>query len=74
MDYLKFMGNKVPSVQRIEKILETKLGNIYSYDVMIEFDEEDAFKDPENMIALDKLEKDLGKLQMTKITNGKPRE
>lgn len=73
MDYLKFMGNKVPFVQRIEKILETKLGNIYSYDVMIEFDEEDAFKDPENMLALDKLEEELGKLQMTKITNGKPR-
>ena len=73
MDYLKFMGNKVPFVQRIEKILETKLGNIYSYDVMIEFDEEDAFKDPENMLALDNLEKELGKLQMTKITNGKPR-
>lgn len=73
MDYLKFMGNKVPFVQRIEKILETKLGNIYSYDVMIEFDEEDAFKDPENMFALDKLEEELGKLQMTKITNGKPR-
>ncbi len=73
MDYLKFMGNKVPFVQRIEKILETKLGNIYSYDVMIEFDEEDAFKDPENMFALDKLEQELGKLQMTKITNGKPR-
>ncbi|MBQ4496420.1 MAG: MMPL family transporter [Spirochaetaceae bacterium] len=73
MDYLKFMGNKVPFVQRIEKILETKLGNIYSYDVMIEFDEEDAFKDPANMFALDKLEEDLGKLQLTKITNGKPR-
>lgn len=73
MDYLKFMGNKVPFVQRIEKILETKLGNIYSYDVMIEFDEEDAFKDPKNMLALDKLEQELGKLQMTKITNGKPR-
>ncbi len=73
MDYLKFMGNKVPFIQRIEKILETKLGNIYSYDVMIEFDEEDAFKDPENMFALDKLEQELGKLQMTKITNGKPR-
>ncbi len=73
MDYLKFMGNKVPFVQRIEKILETKLGNIYSYDVMIEFDEEDAFKNPENMFALDRLEQELGKLQMTKITNGKPR-
>ena len=73
MDYLKFMGNKVPFVQRIEKILETKLGNIYSYDVMIEFDEEGAFKDPENMFALEALEEDLGKLQMTKLTNGKPR-
>ena len=73
MDYLKFMGNKVPFVQRIEKILETKLGNIYSYDVMIEFDEEEAFKYPDNMLALEALEEDLGKLQMTKITNGKPR-
>lgn len=73
MDYLKFMGNKVPFVQRIEKILQTKIGNLYSYDVMIEFDEEAAFKDPLNMLALEDLEKDLGKLQMTKITNGKPR-
>ena len=73
MDYLKFMGNKVPFVQRIEKILQTKIGNLYSYDVMIEFDEEEAFKDPLNMLALEDLEKDLGKLQMTKITNGKPR-
>ena len=73
MDYLKFMGNKVPFVQRIEKILQTKIGNLYSYDVMIEFEEEDAFKDPANMFALEALENDLGKLQMTKITNGKPR-
>lgn len=73
MDYLKFMGNKVPFVQRIEKVLETKMGNLYSYDVMIEFEEEDALKDPANMFALDELEKDLGKLSLTKITNGKPR-
>ncbi len=73
MDYLKFMGNKVPFVQRIEEILETKIGNLYSYDVMIEFDEEDAFKDPKNMLALDELETELGKLQMTKISGGKPR-
>jgi len=73
MDYLKFMGNKVPFIQRIEKILETKIGNLYSYDVMIEFNEDDAFKEPENMLALEKLEDDLGKLRMTKVTNGKPR-
>lgn len=73
MDYLKFMGNKVPFVHRIEEILETKIGNLYSYDVMIEFEEEDAFKDPKNMLALDELEGELGKLQMTKISGGKPR-
>ena len=73
MDYLKFMGSKVPFVHRIEEVLKTKLGNLYSYDVMIEFDEADAFKDPANMFALDNLEKDLGKLRMTKISNGKPR-
>jgi len=73
MDYLKFMGNKVPFIQRIEKVLATKIGNLYSYDIMIEFNEEDAFKDPKNMMALERLEEDLGKLRMTKITNGKPR-
>ncbi|MCR5387356.1 MAG: MMPL family transporter [Treponema sp.] len=73
MDYLKFMGNKVPFIQRIEKVLATKIGNLYSYDIMIEFEEEDAFKNPENMMALERLEDDLGKLRMTKITNGKPR-
>lgn len=67
------LETEVPFVQRIEKILQTKIGNLYSYDVMIEFDEEAAFKDPLNMLALEDLEKDLGKLQMTKITNGKPR-
>ncbi|MCR5046311.1 MAG: MMPL family transporter [Treponema sp.] len=73
MDYLKFMGSKVPFVHRIEEVLKTKIGNLYSYDVMIEFDEDDAFKDPKNMFALDALEKDLGKLRLTKISNGKPR-
>ena len=73
MDYLKFMGNKVPFIQRIEKVLGTKLGNLYCYDLMIEFEEDDAFKNPENMAFLEKLEEDLGKLRLTKITNGKPR-
>ncbi|MBP5575474.1 MAG: MMPL family transporter [Treponema sp.] len=73
MDYLKFMGSKVPFVHRIEEVLETKIGNLYSYDVMIEFDEDDAFKDPKNMLALDQLEVELGKLRMTKVSGGKPR-
>ncbi|MCR5288807.1 MAG: MMPL family transporter [Treponema sp.] len=73
MDYLKFMGSKVPFVHRIEEVLKTKIGNLYSYDVLIEFDQEDAFKDPHNMMALDLLENDLGKLRMTKISGGKPR-
>ncbi len=73
MDYLKFMGSKVPFVHRIEEVLETNLGTLYSYDVMIEFDEPDAFKDPAVMKAMDNLEGELGKLRMTKISNGKPR-
>ncbi len=73
MDYLKFMGSKVPFIHRIEEVLKTNLGSIYSYDVMVEFDQADAFKNPENMLALESLEEDLGKLSQTKITNGKPR-
>lgn len=73
LDYLSISGDKVPYVQEIKKMLKTKLGNQYSYSIMISFDEEGAFKKPENMKSLLELEDYIGTLSLTKWSGGKPR-
>ena len=73
MDYTEMMGAKIPYVARILDMLSGKLGSLYSYDVMIEFDDEEAFKSAENFLALNALEQELGRLALTKISGTKPR-
>lgn len=73
MDYTKTMGVKIPYVARLLDMLDGKLGSLYSYDVMIEFPENDALKNPENMHAIEKLETALGSLSLTKISGDSPR-
>lgn len=73
MDYVKTMGTKIPYVARLVDILNAKLGSQYSYNVVIEYPEEDAFKNPENMKNVDVLSDDLAKLRMTQFSGGKPR-
>ncbi|MBR1405240.1 MAG: MMPL family transporter [Treponema sp.] len=73
MDYTEMMGAKIPYVARILDMLSGKLGSLYSYDVMIEFDDEEAFKSAEHFLALDALEQELGRLGLTKISGTKPR-
>ena len=73
MDMIAMNGNRVPYVQDILKIMRTKLGNIYSYSVMIEYEDDEAFKDVERMKNLEELERRIGALNLTKKSNGKPR-
>ncbi|MBQ9630340.1 MAG: MMPL family transporter, partial [Treponema sp.] len=73
MDYVSMMGKRIPYVARILSITEAKLGNQYSYDMMIEYPDEDAFKNPEAMLSLDNFAKDLGNLRSTKISGNKAR-
>lgn len=73
MDYVQMMGEKVPYVQRLVSMLSGKLGSIYSYNVVVEFDDADEFKKPENMLALDQLEQSAGALRLTKLSAGKAR-
>ena len=40
---------------------------------MVEFDDADEFKNPQQMKALDELEKEAGKQSLTKVSSGKPR-
>ncbi len=73
LDYLTITGDKMPYIQQVKKMLSQKLGNQYSYTVMISYDEEGAFKKPENMKALVQLEDYLGTLSLTKWSGGKAR-
>ena len=73
LDYLTITGDKMHYIREIRELLTHKLGNQYSYTVMISYDEEGAFKKPENMQALLKLEDYLGTLSLTKWSGGKAR-
>jgi predicted RND superfamily exporter protein len=72
LDYFSFMGTKIPYIARLEKMLNTRLGSLYTYTVMISM-KEDGFKDPLMMRNLDSLAADLGTLDLTKISGSRPR-
>ncbi len=73
MDYTKSMGLKIPYVARLVDMLGGKLGSLYDFNVMLEFDEPDALKAPENMKRLQLLQDKLGTLKLTKVSGDKPR-
>ncbi|MDR2079090.1 MAG: MMPL family transporter, partial [Treponema sp.] len=73
MDYFSFMGNKIPYIARLAEMLKAKIGSLYTYTVMVSFDEPDRFKDPAEMRNLDALAQDLGELDLTKISGSRPR-
>lgn len=73
MDMLDMMETKIPYIKRLVEISENPLGTMYSYNVFIETDEEDYFKNPENMKNLDVLQKKLGTLSMTKVSGNRAR-
>jgi hypothetical protein len=54
-------------------MLSGKLGSLYDFNVMVEFNESDALKNPANMKRIETLEQKLGTLQLTKISGDKPR-
>lgn len=73
MDYTEMMGERTPYIRRLMEITRAKLGSQYSYEVLVEFDEDDAIKNPEVLKNMDELAARIGTLSMTKVTEGKPR-
>ena len=73
IDMLSITGDRMPHSIERRNLTKQKLGNEYSYSVMISFDEEGSFKQPEVMDSLIEFEKYLGSLSLTKISGGKPR-
>ncbi|MCF0216551.1 MAG: MMPL family transporter [Fibrobacteraceae bacterium] len=76
MDYVEMFGTKLPFVERLVKLMDSELANIYSYNVMVDVGEVAdslTFKNPANVVLLDSAVNDLGKLALTKVTDGVPR-
>jgi len=73
MDYTETMGEKIPFIVRLKDMLSGKIGSLYDFNVMVEFEDDDALKDPANMKRIEQLEQKLGTLQLTKISGDKPR-
>ena len=73
MDYSDMMGERTPYMKRLLEITRSKLGSQYSYEVLIEYPEEDAIKNPDVLKNMDELAQRIGTLSMTKVSNGKPR-
>lgn len=68
-DIEKTMGIKVPYVQDVLKVGHSELGALYSYDLVMEFADEDEAKQPENLRKLEQLETLVGDYSLTKRTN-----
>ena len=73
MNYSEMMGEKTPYIKRLMEITRSQLGSQYSYEVLLEYDYEDAIKNPEVLKNMDELSRRIGTLSMTKVSNGKER-
>ncbi|WP_147634635.1 efflux RND transporter permease subunit [Treponema pectinovorum] len=73
LDYSSMMGEKIPYIKRMLEIARSQIGSQYSYDVLIEYADEDAIKNPQVLKNMDELTDRIATLSMTKISGGKPR-
>lgn len=65
-DLERTMGKKVPYIDRVLSMAETPLGSVYSYDLEIEFPNNDDAKKVSNLKKLDSLESILNEYSLTK--------
>ena len=73
MNYSDMMGERTPYIKRLLEITRSQLGSQYSYEVLVEYEDEDSLKNPEVLKNMDELAERVGTLSMTKVSNGKPR-
>ncbi len=73
MNYSDMMGERTPYIKRLMEITRSQLGSQYSYEVLVEYEEENSLKNPQVLKKMDELAERIGTLSMTKVSNGKPR-
>lgn len=68
-DIERTMGIRVPYVKDVLDVGRSELGALYSYDLVMEFENEDDAKLPENLKKLEQLEDIIKTYPLTKRTN-----
>ena len=68
-DIERTMGINVPYVKDVLTVGHSELGALYSYDLVMEFENEDDAKQPENLKKLEQLESLIATYPLTKRTN-----
>ncbi|MEH0020170.1 MAG: MMPL family transporter [Desulfobacter sp.] len=67
-DLRKNMGLKIPYVKRLDQVCQSELGSLYSYNLVVEFPEDNMAIEPENLKKLDTLEQVAKGFELTKKT------
>ena len=67
-DIEQTMGIKVPYVEKVVGVGRSEMGSLYSYDLVIDFADEDAAKQPDNLRRLERLAKVVEGYPLTKRT------
>ncbi len=73
VDIFEFLGLKIPYVQRIYSIVNSKLGSYISYNITIEHKNQDSIKDPEFLKKFESLLDTVGRFELTKKNKNVPK-
>lgn len=66
MDMFRFLGTKIPYVNRIREVTQSQLGSYLTYNITVKFDETDAIKDPDVLRKFDALLDTVASFELTK--------
>jgi hypothetical protein len=67
-DIERTMGSKVDYVKEVMDVGRSELGSLYSYDLVVEFPNDDEAKEPANLKHLDELQQKVDTYNLTKRT------
>ena len=67
-DVARTMGEEVPYVKEVMDVGRSELGSLYSYDLIVEFQNDDEAKKPENLRRLEQLQAKVDSYNLTKRT------
>ncbi len=67
-DMRKNMGLKIPYVKRLDEVCKSELGSLYSYNLVVEFPDDNLALEPENLKKLDTLQGIAQGFDLTKKT------
>jgi len=67
-DILKTYGLKIPYLQRVYAVAQSPVGSLYSYDLVLEFPQAGAAKDPEILRNFELLVREIEALPLSKKT------